>query len=116
MPGSNLDDGARRAADISAAFLSQPGYSDDSMFFIIRYFAKAEEDLSQADLRGFREALAAMSKAAKDKALSPEERAQRVRDSKAELLERIAYVPELVRDLDQMLACLRMAKERFESK
>jgi hypothetical protein len=42
MSGSSLDQGAQRAADISAAFQSQPGYADDSMFFIVRYFAKAE--------------------------------------------------------------------------
>lgn len=36
------NDGVKRASDFSQAMLSVPGYADDSIFFVVRYFAQAQ--------------------------------------------------------------------------
>lgn len=39
---SEPDSGMKRAAEVSEAMLSVPGYADDSMFFTVRYGHKAK--------------------------------------------------------------------------
>ncbi|KAL7797406.1 hypothetical protein V8C37DRAFT_309771 [Trichoderma ceciliae] len=56
------DTGAsQRASEITSAMLNVPGYADDSMLFMMRYGAMAEETLRKVDWAEFTVRLAAMN-------------------------------------------------------
>ncbi|KFA80053.1 hypothetical protein S40288_10653 [Stachybotrys chartarum IBT 40288] len=105
------DPGALRAKDMNQTYLNVPGYADDSMLFVIRYGAKAEEELSKADLEAFRGGMGELLALPRRTDLDAIQRAARAKEVREAILERIKYAPELVRDVDQFFACLGAAKK-----
>jgi hypothetical protein len=117
---------ARRANDFGSSYLNQPGYADDSMFFVLRYGHQTELQMCKADLKRFNEALTAYNKAAmeghKDSAggassnESIVERTQRIKALRATAIETLKDHPELERDFDRYVAAIRSMFKAVNSK
>ncbi|KAM3508654.1 hypothetical protein MY11210_006656 [Beauveria gryllotalpidicola] len=96
------DDGAKRAQDFNDALLGVPGYADDTMFFVARYYQKCQSTLRKVDfdtvMQTSHELSAAMSK--------PDNQA-RVSELRAQVMEILKPFPELAQDYDKFSASLR---------
>ncbi|KAI9151522.1 hypothetical protein HJFPF1_08726 [Paramyrothecium foliicola] len=124
MDGS-ADAAAKRAADFSNSFFGMPGYADDSIFFVLRYYLKAETTMSKAEYTGFtaslheyHEAAKASQKAANEGGAAPECMAasrQKVKDAREKTITYLKDYPELERDFDQFDTASRAAFKAVNS-
>ncbi|KID92783.1 hypothetical protein MGU_00372 [Metarhizium guizhouense ARSEF 977] len=113
---SEPDSGMKRAAEVSEAMLSVPGYADDSMFFTVRYGHKAKETLRKCDYDELMETLNKMtalwSKSGGGGAKpepGAEERHAQIMELRRHCLEIIKDFPDLVRDFDRFRASSKAA-------
>ncbi|KHO01638.1 uncharacterized protein MAM_00639 [Metarhizium album ARSEF 1941] len=113
---SEPDSGMKRAAEVSEAMLSVPGYADDSIFFTVRYGHRAKETLRKRDYEELMETLNKMtvlwSKSGGGGAKpgpGAEERHAQMMELRGHCFEIIKDFPDLVRDFDRFHASSRAA-------
>ncbi|KAH7157355.1 hypothetical protein B0J13DRAFT_541595 [Dactylonectria estremocensis] len=102
------NEGSKRAADFHNAMLSQPGYADDTMFFVMRFMASVKQKLRECDSEEFFECYHQFNKLWGE-GQEPEapggsaSRYERQQELRGRALEIIKDYPELVRDFDRFL-------------
>ncbi|KAH7175355.1 hypothetical protein EDB81DRAFT_750905 [Dactylonectria macrodidyma] len=105
---SEENDGSKRAADFHNAMLTQPGYADDTMFFVVRFMNTVKQKLRECDAEEFFECyhqfniLWGESQEAEAPGGSAS-RYERQQELRSRALEKIKDYPDLVRDFDRFL-------------
>ncbi|PNY25171.1 Uncharacterized protein TCAP_04895 [Tolypocladium capitatum] len=96
---SNVEDGSKRAAEVSEAMLGMPGYADDSMLFVVRYSEKAKACRPLPHLW-----VKSGGGGHTPQPGSPDERYARSAELRAHALDIVKDFPDLLRDFDRFTA------------